>query len=57
VDPTTARELGIDENDLWIAAHAALHNLVLVTADGLANIKEAIKEVGIGPKLEDWTKS
>jgi predicted nucleic acid-binding protein len=57
VNPTTARELGIDENDLWIAAHAALYNLVLVTADGLANLKEAINGAGVGPELEDWTKT
>ncbi len=56
VNPTTARELGIDENDLWIAAHAALHNLVLVTADRLGNLAKAIEHAGIGPKLEDWTK-
>ena len=32
-DPTTGRELGIDENDLWIVAQAAERNLVLVTND------------------------
>ncbi len=56
VSPTTARELGVDENDLWIAAHAALYNLVLVTADGLANLAKAIEAGGIGPRVEDWTK-
>jgi predicted nucleic acid-binding protein len=56
VDPTTARELGIDENDLWIAAHAALHNFVLVTADRLSHLANAIQEAGTGPKLEDWTR-
>lgn len=56
VDPTTARELGIDENDLWIAAHAALHNLVLVTADRLARLAKAIEQAGIGPEIQDWTK-
>ncbi len=56
VNPATALELGIDENDLWIAAQAALYNLVLVTADGLANLKGAIDQTGIGPTVEDWTK-
>ena len=32
-DPATASELGIDENDLWIASQAYEHNLVLVTND------------------------
>ena len=52
----TARELGIDENDLWLAAHAALYNLVLVTADRLANLALAIENAGIGPRVEDWTR-
>ncbi len=56
VHPTTARELGIDENDLWIAAHAALNNLVLVTVDGLSSLRSAIQHAGIGPALEDWTQ-
>ncbi len=55
-NPTTARELGIDENDLWIAAHAALYGFVLVTADRLARIATAIESAGIGPEVEDWTK-
>jgi len=56
MNPTAARELGIQENDLWIAAHAALFNLVMVTGDSLVNLKEAIEQAGIGPKMEDWTK-
>lgn len=56
IHPTSSQELGIQENDLWIAAHAALHNLVLVTADGLARLTEAINETGVGPTIEDWTR-
>ena len=33
IDPVTAKELGIQENDLWIAAQAIEHNLILVTND------------------------
>jgi len=33
VHPVTSRELGIQENDLWISAQAMEHNLVLVTHD------------------------
>ena len=29
IDPVTSRELGIQENDLWIAAQALEYNLVL----------------------------
>ena len=46
-------ELGIDENDLWIAAQAIEHNLVLVTNDEMKRIKHVA-----GPVLdiEDWTE-
>lgn len=52
-DPVTAKELGIDENDLWIAAQSIEHNLILVSNDKMARIREVA-----GPVLdvEDWTK-
>ena len=34
-DPVTGKELGIDENDLWIALQAIEHSLVLVTSDNM----------------------
>jgi tRNA(fMet)-specific endonuclease VapC len=40
IDQTTARALGIQENDIWIAAIAIEYNLTLVTDDRLAHIKE-----------------
>jgi predicted nucleic acid-binding protein len=33
VDPVTARELGVQENDIWIAAQAIALDMVLVTHD------------------------
>lgn len=56
VHPTTAKELGIQENDLWIAAQAITYNLVLVTHDRLGNLGDAIKHVTPALKLEDWAK-
>lgn len=53
-DPTTGRELGIDENDLWIVAQAAERNLVLVTHDKLVRIREALKDLDRGVRIEDW---
>jgi tRNA(fMet)-specific endonuclease VapC len=50
-NPVTGQELGIQENDLWIAAQAIEYNLVLVTNDALARIRE----VGGDLKIEDWT--
>jgi tRNA(fMet)-specific endonuclease VapC len=51
VDPITATSLGIQENDLWIAAQAIEFNLVLVTHDRLSCIKEVASEL---LEVEDW---
>ncbi len=40
IDPVTSLELGIQENDLWIAAQAATFNLTLVTNDAMKRISE-----------------
>jgi predicted nucleic acid-binding protein len=38
INPVTATEIGIDENDLWIVAQAIAYNLTLVTNDKMHNI-------------------
>ena len=53
-DPVTARELGIDENDLWIMAQAIERNLVLVTSDKMCRIREVIAHFVPGFDMEDW---
>jgi len=50
VSPTTGKELGIQENDLWIAAQAVERNLILVANDKMRPIQEAIPEL----RAEDW---
>lgn len=64
-DTVTATTLGIDENDLWIAAQAIEHVLVLVTQDGAlhSQIKGAAakiaKECSVAEyalEVEDWTR-
>lgn len=50
VDPVTSLELGIQENDLWIAAQALEYNLVLVTADKLQRIRGVATEL----EVENW---
>jgi tRNA(fMet)-specific endonuclease VapC len=50
VDPITGLELGIDENDLWIAAQALEYNLVLVTNDNMARIRGACNDL----MVENW---
>jgi tRNA(fMet)-specific endonuclease VapC len=50
VDPVTGLTLGIQENDLWIAAQAVEHNLVLVSNDRLTRIREVAPEL----RVENW---
>ena len=49
--PMPPKKLGADQNDLWLAAQALEHNLVLVTHDPMTHIQT------IAPSnldLEDW---
>jgi tRNA(fMet)-specific endonuclease VapC len=55
-DPVAARELGIDENDLWLVAQAIERNLVLVTSDKMMRIKKSVTEVYPGFRVEDWSE-
>ena len=42
VDEASGKKLGVDENDLWICAHARERDLVVVTADkGMQRIADA----------------
>src|SRR6266571_6114553 len=47
IDPVPARELGIQENDLWIAAQALEYNLVLVTNDKMDRIRDVCEDLQI----------
>jgi tRNA(fMet)-specific endonuclease VapC len=50
VDPITAKELGIQENDIWIAAQALEYNLALVTNDKMTRIREVCNDL----MVENW---
>lgn len=50
-DPVTSLELGIQENDLWIAAQAITYDLILVTNDKINRIREV---VGDELHIENW---
>ena len=52
IDPETSLQLGIQENDLWIAAQAVERNLVLATNDRMMRISEVVPELIV----EDWAK-
>jgi tRNA(fMet)-specific endonuclease VapC len=51
IDPITSRELGIQENDLWIAAQALEYNLVLVTNDKMDRIRDVCEDL----QVKNWT--
>jgi predicted nucleic acid-binding protein len=54
VNPTTGNDLGIDENDIWIAAQAKTHNFVLVTHDTRGNFGKVLKQFAPALAIEDW---
>jgi len=51
IEALTGKELGIQENDLWIAAQAAEFNLVLVTHDRMIRIQDVAADL---LDFEDW---
>ena len=55
IDPATSLVLGIQENDLWIAAQAVERNLVLVSHDKMLRIVEIGRLNDPPLRLEDWT--
>ena len=55
IDPITSKELGIQENDLWLCAQAIGHEMVLVTNDGMRRIREVSQGMQPHLLLQDWT--
>jgi predicted nucleic acid-binding protein len=55
VDPISSRELGIQENDLWLCSQAVAHNLVLVTNDAMRPIRKVSQEMQSPLLVQDWT--
>jgi len=54
-EPVAARELGIDENDLWLVAQSIERNLVLVSSDKMRRISDAVTRVYPTFRVEDWS--
>ena len=54
VDQTTAKELGVQENDIWIAAQAIQYNLVLVTDDHMVRLEEVSKSLNYPLIIANW---
>jgi hypothetical protein len=55
-DPVTATALDIGDNDLWIAAQAMTHDLVLVTQDRRGNFGKLLTQFASSLRVEDWAK-
>ena len=51
---TGAKKLGVQENDIWIAAQAVQYNLVLVTGDYMRRIKEVSTNLDYPLQLATW---
>ena len=54
MDRSTDRVLGIQENDLWMAAEALARDLTLATRDRMTRIHAAAREAGLDLHLERW---
>ncbi|NLX14726.1 MAG: type II toxin-antitoxin system VapC family toxin [Phycisphaerales bacterium] len=54
--PDKGSQLGIDEFDLLIVAHALEYRLVLVTNDDMKRIRDGLGEVAAELQIVDWTK-
>jgi len=51
---TTSKELGVQENDIWIAAQAIQYNLVLLTADYMRRLEEVSWVLTYPLQLATW---
>ena len=51
---TTAKKLGVQENDIWIAAQAVQYNLVLVSGDYMRRLQEVSTDLDYPLQLASW---
>ncbi len=51
---TTAKQLGVQENDIWIAAQAIQYNLVLITGDHMRRLEEVSRTLPYPLQLASW---
>ena len=53
-ETTSAKELGVQENDIWIAAQAVQYNLVLVSSDYMRRLHEVSTALDYPLQLASW---
>ena len=53
-EKTTSKELGVQENDIWIAAQAVQYNLILVSGDYMRRLQEVSTDLDYPLQLASW---
>ena len=51
---TSAKKLGIQENDIWIAAQAIQYDLILVTDDSMQRLVEVSENLDYSLRIARW---
>ena len=54
IERTSANELGVQENDIWIAAQAIQYNLILVTGDHMLRLAEVSQKLDYPLQIARW---
>ena len=54
IERTSAKELGVQENDIWIAAQAIQYNLMLVTDDSMQRLVEVSENLDYPLRIAKW---
>lgn len=54
-EPTTGKQLGIQENDLWIVSIAVQYNVVFITADRRGGMKNIVDAANHNDRTQFWT--
>jgi tRNA(fMet)-specific endonuclease VapC len=54
IDRTTAKELGVQENDIWIAAQAIQYDLILVTEDYMQRLVKVSENRDYPLRIARW---
>ena len=54
IERTSAKELGVQENDIWIAAQAIQYDLTLVTDDSMQRLIEISKSLDYPLRIAGW---
>ncbi len=54
IERTSAKELGVQENDIWIAAQGIQYNLILVTGDHMQRLVDVSENLDNPLRIARW---